>query len=213
MTQLHKFLFPSLADRRWGYVNFGEESRLLDEDPKISDSEESLHWVNRLHARLGIEFSFGGYMEDRSFLMRNNYQKPGETWHLGIDYTVPVGTQVYLPMDATLESSIIDPDQNGGWGGKLIFRTARHFLIFGHMGNLVTETKGYKAGDAIGVIAPFDRNGGWFPHLHVQAVADHLDPEAVDGYGALYAGIDKDFPRPEKAESGEPTPEQEYWLW
>lgn len=150
----------------------------------------------RVHERLGIEFSYGGYLEDRSFLMRDHYQKVGWTWHLGIDYTVPAGTPVHIPMGATLASFTVDKDQDGGWGGKAVFKAQDHFLIFGHL-NKITPKHSYEAGDLIGTIAPFESNGGWFPHLHVQAVRSYLNPHEVDGYARLYEGIDLDFPRPD----------------
>jgi hypothetical protein len=194
---IHKLLFPTLKDRRWGYVNFGEESR------SSWARGVSGHRAAMVHSRLGIEFSFGGYMEDRSSII--SYQKPGETWHLGIDYTVPAGTPVHLPVDAELHSFVVDTDQDGGWGGKAIFKTAKSLLIFGHLDGAGFITGAHKlglrhkAGDFIATIADFDKNGGWIPHLHLQAVADRWASSAasVDGYSGLYDGIDKDFPRPD----------------
>ncbi len=192
---IHQLLFPTLKDKSWGYVNFGEESRIYKSDPEISP-----HWVQRVHESRSIEFSYGGYMEDRSFLMRGQYQKPGETWHLGIDYTVPAGTPVHLPCDGRLHIAMIDQDQNGGWGGKLIFRTSNCYLIIGHLDKIVSEIRAYKAGEKIAEIADFSNNGGWFPHLHIQTVplVHYLgNLGMVDGYSKLYDGIDRDFPRPD----------------
>lgn len=192
--RLYQLLFPTLKDRRWGYVNFGEEAFVYKADPELS-----YDWIFKIYQSMNIEFSYGGYMEDRSFLMRNQYQKPGETWHLGIDFTVPAGTPVHLPVDAVLRSSCVDPDQNGGWGGKAIFETRLGYLILGHLNEIEPKNE-YKAGDLIGTIAEFDKNGGWFPHLHVQAVSlryTQSDPEVIDGYSSLYTGIEKDCPRPD----------------
>lgn len=197
-TPLHHLLFPGLKDRRWGYVNFGEESFVKDAAIKVLE-DAGLHWAEALHKRLGIEFSFGGYMEDRSHLMRDHYQKPGETWHLGIDYTVPSGTEVHLPFNAELVYFQVDPDQNGGWGGKAIFSpNKKDCLIFGHLNEIESRKTQWNAGDRISTIADFSKNGGWFPHLHIQVVANSApSPFLVDGYNALYLGIDRDFPRPD----------------
>lgn len=197
---LHKLLFPTLAGK-WGHVNFNEEALAINADPSILNPTESTHWVEQIHKSKGIDYSYGGYFEDRAFLMRGQYQKPGETWHLGIDYTIAEGTPVHLPVDAVLRFFAFDPDQYGGWGTKAIFETSLGYLIFGHLENRVLEVKShYKAGDLISTIAGFHKNGGWFPHLHVQAVRkDHKlgSTESIDGYSALYTGIDVDFPRPD----------------
>lgn len=201
---MHKLLFPTLVGK-WGHVNFNEEALAIEADPAILDEKSSGHWVEQIHKGRGIDYSYGGYMEDRAFLMRGQYQKPGETWHLGIDYTVPQDTPVHIPVDAKLRSFGMDPDQFGGWGGKAIFETRLGYLIFGHLEKAEVKSE-YKAGDFISTIAGFDRNGGWFPHLHVQAVVNQiqsgpisrsLNPHLVDGYSALYTGIEIDFPRPD----------------
>jgi len=199
MTEpLHHLLFPELKDRSWGYVNFNEEALAIEDDPKILDPEESGHWVEKLHKSRKIDYSYGGYFEDRAFLMRGHYQKPGETWHFGIDYTVPVGAPVYLPWDADLMFMTHDPDQHGGWGGKMIFRLRNnHFAIFAHLAKSDAGREDCRKGDFVGSIGDISCNGGWFPHLHLQIVAPHLDPNVVDGYGRLYDGVEKDFPRPE----------------
>jgi len=198
---MHKLLFPSLKGT-WGYVNFGEESLSLRKEksnPLLMPTACG-KWVQALHKKYSIDYSYGGYMEDRSNLWRGHYMLPGYTWHLGIDYTVPIGTPVVLPFDAVLVRSIVDTDQDGGWGGKTFFKLDNHIIIFAHMDRIATRLGQCKAGDIIGFIADELNNGGWFPHLHVQAVrsADPLlDPLEVDGYDRLRTGIEHDFPRPD----------------
>lgn len=190
---LHELLFPSLKDRRWGYVNFGEESYAMERRLRGG------RWVESVHHNHGIEFSYGGYLEDRNNLWSGSYLKPGCAWHLGVDYAVPTDTYVHLPVDAQLVRAIMDPDQDGGWGGQVIVQVggdAGTKVIFGHLKSLCPRPH-MKAGEVIGQIAPREGNGNWEPHLHVQLVSDWLDATTVDGYSHLYEGIDKDFPRPE----------------
>lgn len=197
---LHSFLFPSLKTARWGYLNLAEEHRRsgfrkdgqnLLLDPGVCDD-----WIRQLHQERRIDYSHGGYLEDRSLLWQGSYIKPDEGWHLGIDYNVPEGTAVCLPISAKLMLSSVDPDKRWGWGGKLVFEAKGMFLILGHLREMVAETEHiYERGSEVGVIASPLSNGGWYPHLHVQ-IAGRLDL-SLDGYGQIYQGIEEDFPRPD----------------
>jgi hypothetical protein len=161
-------------------------------DPNLCE-----RFKNIVHKIMGVEYSWGGYMEDRSKLWADSYLKPGEATHLGIDYYVPAGTFVHLPCSGTLLYSHDDKDQNGGWGGKLIFCTKNGYLILGHLDgqHMANEIdKIHQFGDIVGVVADADKNGGWNPHLHLQ-VALIYNPE-VDGYAKPYDGIERDFPDP-----------------
>lgn len=198
---MHELLFPELSDRRWMPINLDEHARHWmhrgDKNPLL-DPQTCADWVNSLHAEYDVEFSYGGYMEDRSFLWRGHYMLPGAAWHLGIDYNVPQGTAVHLPVDADLITSELDTDQNGGWGGRLIFRVGKYYLILAHLTAMVRETRKYKAGDLVGLIGTFPDNGNWFPHLHVQAVNAGLGSiSTIDGYSRLYGGIENEIPRPD----------------
>lgn len=164
------------------------------------DPDFCAKFIESVHSGHGIDCSYGGWLEDRSRLWSGHYMKPGATWHLGIDYNVPAGTEVCMPYDAgELWHSIVDGDQDGGWGGKMIFRVGAVNVIFGHLRDIQYKFREYKRGEVIGRIAETDFNGGWASHLHVQAMrrAEGLYPQSVDGYGSLYAGIENDFPRPD----------------
>lgn len=197
---MRNLLFPSLKDGRWGYLNLGEESRALpSDDNHLLDPSKCAEWVESLHHRNGIDFSYGGYMEDRSHLWRGHYMKPGYTWHLGIDFNIPAGTVVCLPERCVLERSVMDADRNGGWGGQLVFRifgVDNYFLVLGHLADIVSEEKIYEAGAPVGQIAAAPFNGNWHPHLHVQACRNRPDAQ-LDGYSKLYDGVENDFPRPD----------------
>ena len=198
---LQELLFPQLKDKRWAYVNIDEEARATKlEGPLL---------VADVLKRMNADCFYGGYMEDRNYIMRECYQKPREAWHLGIDYFAPEWAEVHLPVDATLIHAHRDDDQDGGWGGKLIFELRdKRYLILGHLVPRgifpmieIGKRKGYriecKAGDVVGAIGPYENNGGWYPHLHVQVCNSDVFPASQDGYSYLFDEIDIWYPRPE----------------
>ncbi len=138
-------------------------------------------WLKLLHKTFGVDYSWGGWMEDREEMWEGTYLPKFCRFHLGIDFWVPVHTSVYLPKDGTLVYSRHDPDQEGGWGGQVIYKIGDLYYIFGHLKNVHTNLKDYKAGDFVGWVAEPEINGGWWPHLHLQCMKE-LDVN-VDGYG------------------------------
>lgn len=194
MMLYHK-LFPQFAGDLWAEVNLNSIALKYADEP-IQTNES--HWVEELHRMLGVNHSWGGWLEHRNFIFRNHYHKDiGEDhfWHLGVDYNVPVYSDVHLPIDAKLIVSEVDSDQDGGWGGKLIFSSPKGLFILGHLDRIVTDLRDYVAGDVVGRVADASVNGNWFPHLHVQCCRI-LDLK-VDGYSHRYEGIEVDFPNPE----------------
>lgn len=200
---LQHLLFPQLKGT-WGEVNFDAIARQNNFDADAASSIDH-HWVDLLHQRMGIDYSYGGYMEYRSFLLRNHYHKDLGTdhfWHLGIDYTVPVFSAVHMPVDGTLVDSGTNNDQDGGWGGRLIFQLADgSYLLLGHLDGFVNERRLYKKGEDVALVGPREVNGGWFPHLHVQRCRV-FNPD-VDGYSHMYEGIYLDYPDPEGLINGQ----------
>ena len=198
--ELHKLLFPDLVGN-WGRINFGREAASVFGDPNpLLDPVACGKWKGDIHRKFGVEHSYGGYMEDRGYLWRGHYMAPGAAWHYGIDFTVPVCSPVHLPFDGILCNAVKDPDQNGGWGGKVVFKVGGVSVILGHIDFVGLRTPGdaYSKGTFVGVVSPTGSNGGWDPHLHVQCTSLNLNPEIVDGYGFLYEGVEDDFPDPEK---------------
>ena len=189
-------LFPSL-NGVWGYVDLNYFSfcinKIYDQITvgKIcKDPYEFDKWVKFYHKLLDVDFSYGGYLEDRRVLWSGHYQEALKAVHYGVDFTVPEGTPVHIPIDGKLIDNFNNGDQDGGWGGRLTFETQKGFLLFGHLD--VTNIKdSYSAGDVIGTIAPPEKNGGWWPHLHVQLMREF--DKSVDGYGSRYDGMENDF--------------------
>ncbi len=195
--KLYNAIFPDLvAKGDWGYVNLNTLAKAMrnllslkeDENPCLSPVVFK-KWVGFLHELNNINYSYGGFLEDRSILWKNHYQKPGEAIHYGLDFSVPLNTNVYMPVDGTLVDLMIDKDQDGGWGGRLIFNFDEYFLLFGHIVINDTSKDFYKAGDIIGTIAPATTNGGWWPHLHFQLM-NKFDKD-IDGYGSSESVAEK----------------------
>ncbi len=184
-------IFPELNNKRWLNVNLNEESKKTKAD--LSDPNICKKWINELHVKNNVDFSYGGFLEDRSNIWRNQYnKKTGAFIHLGVDFNVPEGTKVALPKKAVVEHIMIDKDQNGGWGGRVIFKIEgeENYILFGHLNKNISLKKGdvVEAGEIFAEVGRIDENGGWFPHLHVQMMSDEFmelfkeNLAKIDGY-------------------------------
>lgn len=196
-------VFPSLKDQPALYVDMNElygkslPGKMLD--PRLTHC-----FLAALHRSHGAGYSFGGYLEDREALWRGSYMDPGKAVHLGIDVNAPAGTGVAPVHTSTVAKIIHDPDQDGGWGSVIIFELEKpigdisHF-IYAHLSG---DDIRVRVGDVIApgqVAASLGRpheNGGWYEHLHVQAmtpqawemIRDRDDMAAFDGYDSLPEG-------------------------
>lgn len=190
-------VFPDLCGKKWAEVNLDLLARQEFTEPQnpLLDPEKCNTWVLDIARRQGVDFTYGGYLEDRSYLWRGHYLPPGPQAHLGVDYNVPDGTRVALCADGEV-THIIHQGIFGGWGGLLVFRldkppvTGADYLYYGHLAwdDTVRVGQKLKAGAIVGAIGKPDENGVWFPHLHVQLVSQRQmdlangQPELVDGY-------------------------------
>jgi murein DD-endopeptidase MepM/ murein hydrolase activator NlpD len=161
-------------------------------------TEEFLDAVNR---RYGVAYTFGGYLEDRRDLWRGSYLKEDESVHLGIDINVPVGTAVSVTTKSHVEKIIHDTEQDGGWGTVVFLRPDRpvgeisHFL-YAHLSRDVSVKAGdvVLPGDIVGRAGESGVNGGWYPHIHVQAMTRAAwskfgsDLKQFDGYAGHPGG-------------------------
>ncbi len=121
----------------------------------------------------------GRYDEDR----RGGYTQAlfggARTLHVGIDLGAPAGTPVYAPVAGVIEHAGINP-ADGDYGGVLVTRHVREggpcWLLWGHLAH--EDALRWRPGDTFGagtVLARLGRpheNGGWPPHLHLQAAVD-----------------------------------------
>ncbi len=198
--------FPELKKGRWGKINLNQESKKVEID--FTNTKVCQKWIDKLHKEKNIKYSSGGFLEDRSNLWKEHYNKSKKLFiHLGTDYIVPAGTKVALTENAVLRGIIYDYSW-GGWGKMVLFslRNDSLYLLYGHLKKLPKLKIGqkYKADKIIGVVGKPKENGGWFPHLHVQLMTKKFlilnknDYSKIDGYATKYSKLLKEVLNPEK---------------
>ncbi len=186
--------------------------RLPGEGPNPMLSVEFFQsFLAGVHRRMGVAWSYGGWMEDRRFLWRGSYMEgTGGFTHLGVDFHVARGNPVgAVPGRVVLVDD--DGDQDGGWGCRVFLRPDSRaigdvVLIYAHLQNPACQPgRRTKAGEVLAEVGGPPWNGNWAPHLHVQAVAWPLFEELLrdrfqelDGYGPLpeLERLKRDYPDP-----------------
>jgi murein DD-endopeptidase MepM/ murein hydrolase activator NlpD len=197
-------IFPSLKNKVFGYVNLNLEARKYTDEKNLSTETQNLflnpdscqEMVDYVHQKYNLDFSFGGWMEDRSFLWKNSYLENHNTFiHLGIDVQVPSGTEVSAGFDGIVSRIECDNPLDGGWGTMIILKHDNEpvFMIHAHLDTEISVKEGdkIKKGTILGKVGKAPENGNWFPHLHLQTVSAELYEkvakegswEAFDGYG------------------------------
>lgn len=198
MNVLQK-IFPDL-DGTWGVVDLNKEAQGIVTkafNPLLVPSTQA-NYIKDLHLQKKIDYSYGGYLEDRSTLWSGSYLDSaialhGQIIHLGVDFNVPAKSFVHLPYDGKVVFRTHDKDQNGGWGGRVDFynQQGEFYFILGHLDpkaamHVLNTT--LSRGTMMGWVGGSKVNGGWFPHLHLQIVSkdeyeSFFDPMEIDGYG------------------------------
>ncbi|MFN5063075.1 MAG: peptidoglycan DD-metalloendopeptidase family protein [Pseudomonadota bacterium] len=192
------------AARDWYYTQGCQEHNAL----LVPTHTQAL--IDNLQARNGATWSYGGYLEDRSCLLRGSYlDATGGYIHLGIDINVPPGVRVVAPFNATIVNMFNDGDEPQGWGLRLILRPADtylSYLVLGHVAGASVKVGDYvTAGEEIAHIAAPPFNGNWFPHLHIQQIASDVatiyerdNYDTLDGYGhpSELEKLQRDYPDP-----------------
>lgn len=207
-------IFPALQGQKARYIDLNDCARRAKKQPARSrylDADLTDRALSRLHRRWGVATSYGGYLEDRRDLWRGSYLKPESAVHLAIDINVRAGTAVTVKHPCRLEKIVFDPEQNGGWGSVAMFRLDKpvgrisHFL-YAHLAKgsvRIKEGAIIPPGETVAIIGRCHENGGWYEHLHVQAMTPEAwdlfkgDLSKFDGYAARPAGKEHPyFPDP-----------------
>jgi hypothetical protein len=207
-------IFPALQGKKARYIDMNDCARRGKKQPARSrylNADLTDRALRRLHRRWGVATSFGGYLEDRKDLWRGSYLNPATAVHLAIDINVRADTELTVKYPARVEKIVHDPEQNGGWGGVIFFRLDKpigkisHFL-YAHIAKgsaKVGEGAAVRPGEVVATIGRCHENGGWYEHLHVQALTQEAwdkfggDLSKFDGYGAQPAGKEHPyFPDP-----------------
>ena len=150
------------------------------------DDVETL--ARHLFARIesaGAKVGIGRYCENRS-LYQSDLFSSGSTearsMHLGVDLFAAAETPVMTPMAGRV-LSVTDNDRDLDYGPTVILQHdadgQSFFTLFGHLSpatlNHLKSGQDIQAGEVIGWIGSYPRNGNWPPHLHVQVMTDMLD--------------------------------------
>jgi murein DD-endopeptidase MepM/ murein hydrolase activator NlpD len=209
-------MFPELQGSKYCYVNLEDEAvRWSSEHPELFagvgnpllDPGICQRMMDEVHARFGVVWSYGGYLEDRSRLWRGSYlEATGSFLHLGVDCTVPQGTSVAADFPAKVILADHDPDRDGGWGTRVLLASEGPVFIYAHLQGVgVRPGQELEPGAVFAEVGGPPDNGNWHPHLHVQAIRAGLFHEILlerfqelDGYGHPDASaiLRQDFPDP-----------------
>jgi len=198
-------IFPNLKNKSFGYVNLNLEAQewsaekginITKENNLLLDPKICEEFVNDVHKKYSLDFSYGGWMEDRSFIWQGGYLEQDKIFvHLGIDLNVPANSEVATDFRAEVLKIDNDYPLDGGWGPHVILKNLEKnvCILYAHLDKNIL----CKVGEILekNIIfakvgsAPF--NGNWFPHLHVQVISldyyseleNNNDWEKFDGYG------------------------------
>jgi len=196
-------IFPELKGKKCGYVNLNLEAEKwvlaqgISSDPHpLLDPAVCQKMVDAVHKKFSLDFSYGGWMEDRSFLWKGSYLDTDKTYiHLGVDINVPAGTKIAAAFDAEVVKIDDDYPEDGGWGPRVILKHASQpiYMIHAHLSKDISCKVGdtLKQGDVFAEVGKAPFNGNWFPHLHLQVISKAYFEELekgdlwheLDGYG------------------------------
>ncbi len=200
-------LFPDLAGTRITRVNLDTEQGVFAkrhpehfQDPATNpllNPRVCQQMVNEFHQARGVDWSYGGYLEDRRHLWRASYLSSKGTYlHLGVDFNVPQGTRVAVVEDSVVMLVVDDADPDGGWGPRVFLkptkpRGSKVIQIFAHLQEVrVNPGERLAPGIVFAKVGGPPHNGNWFPHLHIQAIREpHFQQillerfSELDGYG------------------------------
>jgi murein DD-endopeptidase MepM/ murein hydrolase activator NlpD len=208
------WIFPELAGKRWARADLDALARAQFPDTHranpLNDPWVCDFWIKSVADRLGADHTWGGWLENRAHLWRGHYLPPEGSIHLGVDLNVPPGTVVLTPLAGEVLHAVPCRALGGGWGGWFVLRAdeprcGAEYLLFGHLAHAGLPEQGtlLAAGAPVGRVGLPHENGGWYPHVHVQAMSAeawnlvrHDLDTLLDGYGPAQAGLAELFPNP-----------------
>ncbi len=191
---------PSLRGKRLVTVDLDAISRIDAAQRGISravrnpyaqpDGTQEL--LDRYHSHRNVDASYGSYGEHRGHVWRGTYlDRMDDPVHLGIDVNVPAGTEIAIDCDAHVVCITTDHPEPYGWGNRVFLKLkdTQIWLIYAHLARPMCElTQRLKPGEIFATVGVPHENGGWFSHLHIQALTAEAwmmfsdDPDSIDGY-------------------------------
>lgn len=175
-------IFPKIKNKKIGYINLNEEAQIQAKEKgtnpslknKLIDPKFSQKLIDHIHKKYSIDISYGGWMEDRSFLLRDWYlDKTNNFIHLGVDINAPYGTKIAINNNAKVIAVEDDYPLDGGWGKHIILKIKEQnvYLLFAHLDKIKFKVgQNIKNGEIFASIGKPPFNGNWWKHLHIQAI-------------------------------------------
>ena len=199
-------LFPSYPpDTIWHLTNLNEAAKRMNVKGLLDPAKQQ-ELVEYVRETSYSDYSYGGYLEDRSTLWAGSYLPLDGMIHLGLDFNVNAGRMVHTPVEGRVVYANHDKDQGGGWGGRVDLYSEEFelYIIFGHLEptvDLLNVGKVIPKNGSLSWIGDTPVNGGWFPHLHLQLVSkseyeSYSDPSKIDGYGKMTKNLRARYPHP-----------------
>lgn len=148
-----------------------------------------------------------GYLEDRTTLLKKYPQMVSENrvYHLGVDVTGPLGTDIYAPINGEVVESYYEEGE-GNYGGMIVLKhdinKCVFYSLYGHLNRTILPAVGTKInkGEKFAKIGDFHENGNWFHHVHLQVFTElgYSNGWINKGYcsGKDLVHIDKFVPNP-----------------
>jgi len=207
-------LFPDMYELRTRYVNMNEAAKERDSTTDPDRLKSVVEWV---HDRFPFTLLHGGLMEDRSYVLDHvDYLKrAGTLLHLGVDFWPPPQSRSGLRVAVARRSQVIrvdcDTPEPYGWGTTVAVdvKETGLVLLYGHLAPDVRCSPGQilEPLTVIGKLGEYEENGGWRPHLHVQAmtwptfqrfICGSKTWKDLDGYGRVddLARLQLEYPDP-----------------
>ena len=193
-------IFPEFKGKKFGYINLNDEGKawLVENADRFAGAPSNplmdpvvcQEMVASVHTKLNIDFSYGGWLEDRSAVWKDSYlEEENAPIHLGVDINALPGTKIAADPGTVVR---IDDDypEEGGWGPRVIVHHASQpiYMIYAHLDRKI----GVKVGDRLvpgqvfAEIGTAPWNGNWYPHVHVQTLSiEAYDEAAADGFKEL----------------------------
>jgi 4-aminobutyrate aminotransferase-like enzyme/Ser/Thr protein kinase RdoA (MazF antagonist) len=164
-------------------------STFLGADPRNAETPVLAEAIDRKLKETGSRVGIGRYDEPRLLYTSTLFGKSGNptderrTVHLGIDLFVPAGSNVYAPLDGTIQT-VANNQAPLDYGPVVIVKhemgdSGGFFTLYGHLSRETLQNlsvgQRIAKGQRLAQIGAAHENGGWPPHLHFQIIADLLD--------------------------------------
>ncbi len=162
-------------------LSVGSEEFAVSSDDVETLTEKLFAHIESAGGTAGI----GRYRENRSLYQSELFRSASteaRSFHLGLDLFAAADTPVMAPLEGKV-LSVTDNARDLDYGPTVILQHdadgQEFFTLYGHLSPATLDHlepgQEVGAGETIGWIGTYPRNGNWPPHLHFQVMTDMLD--------------------------------------